>query len=119
MELKMYKHSFQYVKLHTSNYMYSGTQRMMELAAFTIVCLQLCTIEKVIYKTKLDEYICFVGLDNPYRLKNWFYINCYTLTSSNVTFCRCKLLLYLPKKISKYQNITPGKRQLKHRPCNA
>ena len=66
MELKMYKHSFQFVKLHTSNYMYSGTQRMIELASFTIVCLRLCTIEKVIYKTKLDEYIYLVGLDNPY-----------------------------------------------------
>ena len=90
--------------------MYSGTQRMIELALFTIVRLQLCTIEKVIYKTKLDEYIYLVGLDNPYRLKNWFYSNCYTLTSSNVTFA------VSPKK---YQNITAGKRQLKHRPCNA
>ena len=89
---------------------YSGTQRMIELALFTIVPLQLCTIEKVIYKTKLDEYIYLVGLDNPYRLKNWFYNNCYTLTSSNVTFA------VSPKK---YQNITPGKRELKHRPCNA
>ena len=48
--------------------MYSGTQRMIELALFTIVPLRLCTIEKVIYKTKLDEYIYLVGLDNPYRL---------------------------------------------------
>ena len=32
------------------------------LALFTIVCLRLCMIEKVIYKTKLDEYIYFVGL---------------------------------------------------------
>ena len=56
----MCKHSFRFVKLHTSNYMYSGTQRMIEFAS----------IEKVIYKTKLDEYIFFVGLDNPYRLKN-------------------------------------------------
>ena len=38
---------------------------MIELALFTIVRLQLCMIEKVIYKTKLDEYIFFVGLDNP------------------------------------------------------
>ena len=98
MELKMCKHSFQFVKLHTSNYMYSGTQRMIELALFTIVRLQLCTIEKVIYKTKLDEYIYLVGLDNPYRLKNWFYSNCYTLTSSNVTFA------VSPKKISKYHS---------------
>ena len=80
----MCKHSFRFVKLHTTNYMYSGTQRMIELASFTILHLRLCTIEKVIYKTKLDEYIYFVGLDNPYRLKNRFYSNCYTLTSSNV-----------------------------------
>ena len=78
--------------------MYSGTQRMIELALFTIVRLQFCTIEKVIYKTKLDEYIYLVGLDNPYRLKNWFYSNCYTLTSSNVTFA------VSPKKISKYHS---------------
>ena len=58
--------SFRFVKLHTSNYMYSGTQKMIELALFTIVRFQLCTIEKVIYKTKLDEYIYFVGLDNAY-----------------------------------------------------
>ena len=83
----MCKHSFQYVKLHTFNYTYSGTQRMIELASFTIVSLQLCTIEKVKYKTKLDEYIYFVGLDNPYRLKNRFSSNCYTLTSSNVVLC--------------------------------
>ena len=50
----MCKHSFQFVKLHTSNYMYSGTQRLIELALFTIRHLQLCTNEKVIYKTKLD-----------------------------------------------------------------
>ena len=81
MELKMCKHSFQFVKLHTSNYMYSGTQRMIELALFTIICLRLCTIEKVIYKTKLDEYIYFVGLDNPYQLKDRFYSNSYTLMS--------------------------------------
>ena len=118
MELKMCKHSFQYVKLLTSNYMYSGTQRMIELALFTIMRLQLCMTEKVIYKTKHDEYIYFVGLDNPYRLKNWFYINCYTLTSSNVTFCKSNFCC-VSKKISKYQNITPDKRQLKHRPCNA
>ena len=54
------------------------------MALFTIVRLRLCMIEKVIYKTKLDEYIYFVGLDNEYRLKNRFYSNCYTLTSSNV-----------------------------------
>ena len=83
----MYKYSFQFVKLHTSNYMYSGTQRMIELALFTIMRLQLCTIEKLIYKTKLDEYIYFVGLDNPCQLKNWFYSNCYTLTLSNVVLC--------------------------------
>merc|ERR1719319_1172821 len=60
--------------------MYSGTQRMIELASFTIARLRLCTIEKVIYKTKLDEYNYFVGLDNPYRLtyessKLWFVEN--------------------------------------------
>ena len=60
MELKMCTHSFQFVKLHTSNYMYSGTQRMIELALFTIVRLRLCMIEKVIYKTKFDEYIGFI-----------------------------------------------------------
>ena len=36
MELKMCKHSFRFVKLHTSYYMYSGTQRMIELVVFTI-----------------------------------------------------------------------------------
>ena len=66
MELKPCKYSPRFVKLHTSNYMYSGTQRMIELASFTIVRLQLCPIEKVIYKTKLDEYIYFLGLANAY-----------------------------------------------------
>ena len=62
----MCKLLFQFVKLHTSNYMYSGTQKMIELALFIIVRLRLCMIEKVIYKTKLNEYIYFVGLDNAY-----------------------------------------------------
>ena len=107
MELKMCKHSFRFVKLHTSNYMYSGKQKMIELALFTIRRLRLCPNEKVIYKTKLNEYIYFVGLDNPYRLKNWFYSNCYTLTSSNVTFCRCKLLLCLQRCMPQGKTLEP------------
>ena len=92
----MCKHSFQYVKLHTSNYMYSGTQRMIELVSFTIIRLQLCTIEKVIYKTKLNEYIYFVGLDNPYQLKNWFFYQPDPSADINKRIC-CRHVM-LPKQ---------------------
>ena len=49
-----------FVKIHTSNYMYSGTQKMIELVSFSIVHHRLCMIEKIkksILKCSRCQYI--------------------------------------------------------------